>query len=204
MQAMESLNATASCVLGLLLLGPAPGMTPSAPDGAMTGWQIYETAVRSLARFWNVTRSQIYLELPRLATAGLVEDCGVQESRARRPYRITEAGRTAFLQWLAAFAQQEPRDDLLRSPLVLTVFFGDYLPPEVLVRVLEEYRPRWQRQLDQGRQMLSRVNQADLHRPPTAVLRRGVAYRELMVSWIDTLLTDLARLDLTAADSAET
>ena len=78
---MVQIDATAACVLGLLLLGPAPGLAPAAADGAMTGWQIYETAGRSLGRFWNVTRSQIYLELGRLADAGLVEAGGVTGRR---------------------------------------------------------------------------------------------------------------------------
>ncbi len=188
---MLHIDATAACVLGLLLLGPAPGLAPAAADGAMTGWQIYETAGRSLGRFWNVTRSQIYLELARLADAGLVEARGRTGPRARRPYRITDTGQRAFSSWLEDFARDEPRDDLLRSPLLLTVFFGDFLPRELLVRVLEEYRPRWQRQLDQTTQMLAAISQEARHRPPTAVLRRGVAYRELMVRWIDSLLEEL-------------
>jgi DNA-binding PadR family transcriptional regulator len=192
---MSHIDATAACVLGLLLLGPAPGLAPAAPDGAMTGWQLYETAARSLGRFWNVTRSQIYLELGRLADAGLVEARAATGPRSRRPYWITNAGRRAFSTWLADFARAEPRDDLLRSPLLLTVFFGDYLPREVLTRVLQEYRPRWQRQLDQTSQMLAAVDDEARHRPPTAVLRRGVAYRELMVAWIDSVLEEVRQND---------
>ena len=195
MQDMEQINATAACVLGLLLLGPAPGMTATSPIGTMTGWQIYETANRSLARFWNVTRSQIYLELARLSEVGLVERCGEPGPRSRVPYRITGSGQQAFSDWIEAFALGEPRDDLLRSPLLLTVFFGDFLPRGSLVRVLEEYRPRWQRELDQARRMLAVLGDEDRRRPPAAVLRRGVAYRELMVQWIDSVLADLSHLD---------
>jgi DNA-binding PadR family transcriptional regulator len=111
--------------------------------------------------------------------------------RSRRPYRITDAGRRAFSSWLEDFARNEPRDDLLRSPLLLTVFFGDFLPRQLLVRLLKEYRPRWQRQLDQTTQMLGAISEEAGHRPPTAVLRRGVAYRELMVQWIDSVLEEL-------------
>ena len=73
---MDHGNATAACILGLLALGAAPGL-PTDPTGSgMTGWQLYETAERSLARFWNVTRSQIYTELTRLEEMGLVEATG--------------------------------------------------------------------------------------------------------------------------------
>lgn len=197
MQGMERINSTAACVLGLLELGPAPGMERGSGSEGMTGWQIHETAANSLSRFWNVTRSQIYLELSRLVEAGLVEDSGQGGPRSSRPYRITKAGRRAFIDWLTAWAAQEPRDDQLRSPLLLTVFFGDYLPRETVRRVLQEYRPRYQRQLEQSREMLEAlsVEESDRHVPPRAVLQRGIAYREMMVCWIDGVLEELADLD---------
>jgi DNA-binding PadR family transcriptional regulator len=163
-------------------------MESDSPVDSMTGWQIYETAERSLSRFWNVTRSQVYMELARLSEAGLVETVGEQGPRARRPYRITEAGRKSFRVWIAAWASGEPREDQLHSPLLLTVFFGDYLPPQVLRRVLQEYRPRYQRQGEQLRSMLNAISPQGQARPPTAVLRRGLAYREMMVRWMDELL----------------
>lgn len=192
MPTMDGLNATAACILGLLQLGPTPGTARDPGPEAMTGWQIYETAARSLAGFWNVTRSQVYLELPRLAAAGLVEDTGQVGPRARRPYRITPAGRRAFRDWLARWTAQGPRDDQLHSPLLLTVFFGDYLPAGALRRVLEAYRPQYQRQVARLRAMHDAIDETQRQAPPTAVLLRGIAYRELMIGWIDALLADLA------------
>ena len=43
--------------------------------------------------------------------------------------------------------------------------------------------------------MLESVVAEDRLRHPTADLRRGVAYREMMVRWIDSVLEDLRRLD---------
>jgi DNA-binding PadR family transcriptional regulator len=192
---MDQLNATAACVLGLLLLGPVPGERRDGEPESMTGWQISDTANRSLSRFWHVTRSQIYLELGRLEDGGLVETTGKAGPRASRPYRITDAGRQDFLEWLGEFAGEEPRDDQLRSPLLLTVFFGEFLPPENLLRVLQEYRPRYERQLEGFRRMQAELRAEQMEALPAAVLRRGIAYRELMVRWIDDLLADLQRLD---------
>jgi hypothetical protein len=36
---------------------------------------------------------------------------------------------------------------------------------------------------------------------PTATVRRGIAYHDLMVHWIETVLDDLARLDGSDAQS---
>jgi hypothetical protein len=186
------LNTTAACVLGLLELGPPPWMADRAAEDEMTGWQIYEAAADSLCQFWNITRSQIYLELPRLAEAGLVmarEEVGPRE---RRPYRITEAGRQAFRVWIERWANADPRDELLRSPLVLTVFFGDYLPPATLLRTLQEHRLRHQRRFERLRAMQATLG--DDRSLAGATVRRGLAYQEMMVRWIESILDDLARL----------
>jgi hypothetical protein len=189
---MDQLNPTAACILGLLEMGPVPGTERDAGPDAMTGWQINDTAQRSLSRIWHVTRSQIYAELGRLADAGLVEDTGKGGPRSSRPLRITEKGRGAFRRWLESWASSDPRDDQLRSPLLLTMFFGTFLPAATLRRVLEEYRPRYQRQADQLSRMFGALEGTQQHLPPAEVLRRGIAYRALMVQWIDGVLTELA------------
>jgi DNA-binding PadR family transcriptional regulator len=188
---MDHLTPTAACILGLLEMGPTPGAARVPGPDAMTGWQISSTAESSLARFWHVTRSQIYAELARLAEAGLVEDTGEGGPRSSRPYRITDAGRSAFRDWLTDWVAQEPKDDQLRSPLLLTMFFGMFLPDEKLRRILQEYRPRYQRQLDQLSRMFAIIEENQRRIPPSQVLRRGVAYRELMIHWIDEVLVEL-------------
>src|SRR5690349_8057288 len=186
------LTTTAACVLGLLALGRPPWMVGSGSAEEMTGWEIYEAAGDSISRFWNITRSQVYLELARLAEAGLVVAREERGSRDRHPYRITEAGRQAFRAWLAAWANQDPQDEQLRSPLVLLVFFGDYLPPATLVRTLQEYRLRHQRRVERLRGMQGTLGED--HSLATATVRRGLAYQELLVRWIDDILEDLAQL----------
>ena len=59
----------------------------------MTGGQIYAAAERSVSRFWNLTRSQVYAELPRLEQAGLIEAAGAPGPRGAQPYQVTQAFR---------------------------------------------------------------------------------------------------------------
>jgi len=174
-------------------LGPAPGQKgfgKGAAKNGMTGWQINEAAKVSVARFWNLTRSQIYRELLRLEDAGYVVAAGAPGARARQAYRVTDAGKAAFRGWLEEFASSEPRDEQLRSPLVLSVFFGEFLPPATLRRQLVEYRARHERQLSRLRAMSAALGErvTSPSRLPTAVLARGLAYQELLVGWIDDLL----------------
>jgi len=185
---MGKMNATAACVLGLMQLGPAPGQKRHGRAGAMTGWQVHEAASVSVGRFWNLTRSQIYRELLRLEEAKLVAGVGKPGPRASRAYRVTPGGQAAFRAWLEAFTAGDPRDEILRSPLVLTVFFSEFLPPTTLRRVLVEHRARHERRLGQLRKMNAALDAATRARPPAAVLARGLAYQGMMVGWIDGLL----------------
>src|SRR5215470_14125343 len=112
---MPRINATAACLLGLLQLGPAPGQPGYGdPRPAMTGSQLWRAAATSIARFWNLTRSQVFRELPRLQAAGLVEPVE-RRPRRQQPFRITDAGRDAFTEWLAEFIGSGPRDEQLHS-----------------------------------------------------------------------------------------
>jgi DNA-binding PadR family transcriptional regulator len=190
-EGMTTLNATAACVLGLLEMGPPPPAARVPGPDAMTGWQIHETAQQSLARFWNITRSQIYLELGRLEEAGLVEPLGQPGPRARRPYRITDAGRGAFRNWLANWTAAGPRDDQLRSPLVLTVFFGDFLAPDAVEELLEEYRLRHRRLLESRRALRSQLPAPSRATLPAATLERGIALHQMTIDWIEETLGHL-------------
>ena len=180
------INSTAACVLGLLIMGPAPGQPGFRRGGPMTGGQIYAAAERSVSRFWNLTRSQVYAELPRLAEAGLVEAAGETGPRGARPYRATAAGRKAFQSWLREFVAEGEQADQLRSPLLLTVFFGNFIPPRQLRALLEDYRRRHEESLAIATAMLDALGPDDSL--PGAALARRASYEELMTAWLaDTI-----------------
>lgn len=106
--AESGINATAAALLGLL------------HEGQMTGGQLMATAEARLGRYWSMTRSQVYRELPALAELGYVKP-GKPGPRSSQPYSITAAGRRAFQRWLA----EEPSRDALRNSVALRFAFGD-------------------------------------------------------------------------------
>ncbi len=175
-----TLNSTAACVLGLLDIGPPP---PSRErwdaDGTMSAAEIWDTVERSVGGFWSMTRSQVYQELRRLTDAGLVD---VDAGR----YCITAAGRSSAVQWFNDFARAEPRDDSTRSPVTLTVFFGHYLAPDLLERVVREHQLRYQRRLDTLRAI---SNALDRDRSlPGATLQRALFMLGATIEWTRDVL----------------
>jgi DNA-binding PadR family transcriptional regulator len=167
------LNPTAASLLGFLQMGP------------LTGWDLDAWVGLSIGNFWNVTRSQIYRELRSLAGQGLVE-AGATGPRDRTPYTITEAGRAAFAEWIA----RDPGPDLIRSPLLLTVFFGHYLAPARLLDIVRQHRRNHQAQLDAYRSLEPTVGG---ERYMGATLRFGIAHEQAMLDWLDELEKELAQ-----------
>lgn len=158
------LNATAASVLGLLHRGP------------MTGWDVARLAEVGLGDFWNVTQSQVYRELRSLDAMGLVE-AGPSGPCDKKPYDITEKGRAAFALWM----RREPGPDLIRSPLLLMVFFGSHLDQVHRQRFLAIQRLRHEQTLDEYRRIQEQLgaNEPDLAR----VLQFAILHEEAALQW---------------------
>lgn len=164
------LNPTAGTLLGFLLGGPK------------TGWELNQGIEASVGNFWNVTRSQVYRELPRLAEAGLVT-AGQAGPRDQQPYRITAKGRTEFRRWLA----EGPPAELRRMPLLLITFFADQLEAGTFAAILDEQTKIADETLDR----YADVEAMGLQPFHAATLRFGQEYARLVKRWIDEVARPL-------------
>jgi PadR family transcriptional regulator AphA len=108
---MAPLTTTSYAILGLL---------------AIKSWTTYELAQqmhRSLRNIWPRAQSRIYEEPKRLVEFGLAE--AVKDRTGRRPrttYTITDAGRAALKQWLAA----EGSGPILEFESLVQVFYAEH------------------------------------------------------------------------------
>ncbi|MEU6849370.1 PadR family transcriptional regulator [Actinacidiphila alni] len=93
-------------VLGLLAERPA------------SGYDLMKRFESSLSNVWPATQSQVYGELGKLATAGLLT-VAAEGPRGRKEYAITEEGRAELHHWLI---ETEP-ERFRRSEVLLRVFF---------------------------------------------------------------------------------
>lgn len=113
MSTLECQNACMSlrhAALGLIARQPA------------SGYDLLRTFNSSLAFVWPATQSQLYTELNRLHSDGLlaVESTG---PRGRKSYQITDQGRAELASWLA----QPPRSEV-RSADLLQIFMLSEVP----------------------------------------------------------------------------
>jgi DNA-binding PadR family transcriptional regulator len=167
-----NLNSTAAALLGLLHERP------------MTGGELVAAAKDRFGAFWSVTRSQVYRELPGLASAGYVRP-GKLGPRAAQPYAITAAGKRAFRTWLA-----EPAgSDHARNPLVLRLGFGAHHAPGQLKRLVEEARVQHQAALTNHRSRAADLKKASSDPFLVATAEFGVAYERALLRWLDSVPT---------------
>jgi len=167
---VASLNGTQASLLGFLHEGPR------------TGWELLQEISSGLGRFWNVTQSHAYRELKALEEKELIV-AGKPGPRDRRPFSLTAKGRKAFAQWI----QEEPGPEQLRFPLLVSLWFGEYLPPDRLARFVDSQCRIRQERLAQYRKAQDSPRWASEHPRRRAVLQFGIRYEEAILRWLEEI-----------------
>jgi len=164
------LNGTQASLLGFLHEGPR------------TGWELLQEISSGLGRFWNVTQSHAYRELKALEEKELIV-AGLPGPRERRPFSLTAKGRRAFAEWI----QEEPGPEQLRFPLLVSLWFGEYLPPKRLEHFVDSQRRIRQERLAQYRKAEESPRWTGEHRRRRAVLQFGIRYEEAILRWLEEI-----------------
>ncbi|MGA8253445.1 MAG: PadR family transcriptional regulator [Mycobacterium sp.] len=88
--------------------------------------------------YWSPSYSQIYTELKKLESLGLVTSRVERDegTRSRRLYKITRAGMDAAIEWVNDAPVDPP---VLKHSVLLRVTFGHLTNPARLKEVLQEY-----------------------------------------------------------------
>jgi PadR family transcriptional regulator AphA len=155
---------------------------------ARSGYEIKSLVDRSTRFFWAASYGQIYPELRRLETAGLIQgESEPRGGRRRRVYRLTGAGRRALREWLLdPKLTYEVRDEGL-----LKLFFADALDEEEAIELAREIRAQKRAVLDRLREV-DRQLPPDVARFPRTVLDYGIGKHEWIVDWYRRLERRLA------------
>lgn len=169
-------TAVTPVVLGLLARRP------------LSGYDIKTIVDRSTRFFWAASYGQIYPELKRLEEEGLIrgEDAS-NGARSRRVYELTPAGREALVHWLL---EDRTTTVELRDESLLRLFFGDVVPREQALMVLEGRKRGHEDFLEVLREIQSLPGGPD----PTfvdLVLRWGIDFNEWGARWCQEQLERL-------------
>jgi PadR family transcriptional regulator AphA len=161
------LNPIAYALLGLLQVK------------SLSGYEMKALIDKSIRFFWAASYGQIYPELRRLESAGLVErQSAPQGQRQRNVYLLTPDGEAVLQDWLVA-------DDVgyeYRDLGLLKLFLSGGLTTQGQLALLDRLAAHHERTLEQVR-AIERGLPAGVGYPRTLVLEYGLALHEFNVDW---------------------
>ena len=176
----EYLPTTSYVILGLLTFRE------------MSGYDLKQLINKSITHFyWSPAKSQIYGELRRLESHGLVTMREVPQTLRpdKRLYQITPKGTEAMLQWLGT-SGVEP--DSYKSALLLKVFFGHMLSQDTTIGLLEERRKQIAQDLAVCEKKTQEIKEKmpgpavdDESFFPLLTLQRSIALCQADLAWLD-------------------
>jgi DNA-binding PadR family transcriptional regulator len=159
------ISATDAALLGLLTRG-----------GELSGYDIQRAAETSSGIFWAPAKSRIYAVLPQLVSKGFATSREVvQTGRPNKQlYRVTKAGRAALQTWL----EEPPVFEFERAPILLKLYYGDLIDPEVLVSHVRKVRL-------EATELKRRLEQATSSDDAFSSLtsRQGLEWARAMIRW---------------------
>lgn len=151
-------------ILGLLARKPS------------TGYELAQRFDVSLRTAWHASHSQIYPELGKLQTAGLVEVVA-RGSRGSKTYALTSAGREELRRWLV---EADP-DRSQRNESAVRLFLGQLLEPADRRAVFERDLAYVEEQSDQLRELQGCLEPGE---PFAAQVELGLRMNAVLVDWL--------------------
>jgi len=174
----------------------------------MSGYDLKQLINKSNTHFyWSPAKSQIYGELRRLESHGLVTMREVPQTLRpdKRLYQITPEGTEAMLQWLRS-SGVEP--DSYKSALLLKTFFGHMLPHDVTLGLLEERRKQIAQELTMCEKRTAELQEKmqgsaadDETFFPLLTLQRSITLCQADLQWLDDALEQLRQRQAQASTS---
>ncbi|MFG6493110.1 PadR family transcriptional regulator [Microbacterium sp. P03] len=127
--------------------------------GPLSGYDLQKQFSLSVGHVWHAPDSQIYPELRKMETEGLVE--GEEQARGergtRRVYHVTDAGEQAYLAWMRSSLDYQR----VRDPAHLRAAYLESTTPDAARAFLRGHIAQWESELDQWETELRRIDAAD-------------------------------------------
>ena len=182
------LSATGKVILGMLAARPR------------SGYEIKQLVDTSARFFWAASYGQIYPELKKLESEGLIAgDDSSRGARQRTTFRLTAAGKRAAREWIRKPpAVLETRDEGL-----LQLFFAGAVEPGRAAGIARERAAASREKAAELRVIWEAVDQAGKPEGPDVepdlgsmtVLRYGIEMSEWAAEWFERAAEDLERVN---------
>jgi len=120
------------------------GIVSRNPEG-IHGYAVRRQGERLLGHFWQLSFSEVYRILERLASDGLIESVVGAPESARKTYRITGAGRRCLDEFVMSPQSDAPRP--LRQELAVKLLFASPKRLPEILRLVARQRDAYVQEL---------------------------------------------------------
>jgi len=171
-------------LLGLLTIEP------------MSGYDLGQAIRSSVGFFWHESYGQIYPNLKTLAAEGLVTAKAERQKGKpeRHIYSITKKGRKQLAVWLVV----EPQAEIPRNELLLKLFFGAQVSPDISMAHVERMVMRERAFLHQFKQLVGDEIAKNQHYPDAPYWQMAARFGQLEVEahlrWGEETLDELRKI----------
>jgi PadR family transcriptional regulator, regulatory protein AphA len=162
---------------------------------SMSGYDLGQTIRESIGHFWNESYGQIYPNLKKLAAEGFVT-AKIERQKGkpdRHIYSITKKGRERLAKWLVV----PPQPEIPRNEMLLKLFFGTQVSPDISIGYLERMAETERGLLEQFRQIHQAIARNQQY-PDTPywkmVARFGEIEMEAHLRWAEESLAQLKKI----------
>lgn len=166
---------------------------------SMTGYDLMKAFNLGLVNFWYAQHSQLYPELKKLTSEGLItyETVLQGEKLEKKLYSITEEGKKDFSNWLI---QQEPLEPTPKDIFRLRAYFIESMTKEDVLK-------QFYYQLEQRRERLTKLKSTMAEHPYSKgisdifsplygdyiVLKGAIMRESTYIDWLEDCIQEIKR-----------
>jgi len=154
----------------------------------LSGYDLAKEFNNSVGFFWKTTHQQIYRELARLESEGMLTSEVIRQSERpdKKIYRITDYGRSHLVEWIAQPSVPTP----IKEDMLVKMYVGFLVPREMLISELEQLREIHVERLslyhEYEKKYFSDVTKLpDKGKYRYLNLRSGISYETGHINWCD-------------------
>lgn len=159
----------------------------------LTGYEIKKIVDIRFSNFWSESYGQIYPELAKLESHGLVtvNRLNKDTKKERKQYSITEPGLNVLKEWLVQPVEKE----IVRFELLLKLYFSNLTQKEIIIDHVKDFYKFHKYQLNLFAQFKNEVEKiADLHdnhQEVLMVIDFGEKVSQAYTNWCEDVLKRL-------------
>ena len=160
-----------------------------------SGYDIAKQFNSSVGYFWQATHQQIYRELTKLEAQGWIGgEVIIQDDRPNKKlYSLTLLGKEKLAEWIA----QPCKPSASKEELLVKLYAGDLVEPEILVAELQRHCQIHQETLSAYRDIEQQYFQNPKEMSFDAqckylTLRRGIRYETDWIGWCEEAIALLS------------